>query len=177
MSTEMYKDDILNRMKLLDQHVDLEFDGDNRFHIIIVGGGALVLREYIARSTDDIDVLDADNRLHGLMEQYNMNSDVNAFIFSFPYNYEDRAKPIWSGKRIDFFTASLEDIVISKICGSRDKDLIDLEKLADKVNWDILDVLANDEEELNLISMSDRGYLDFKSCYENFERRYRPCKD
>jgi len=34
----MYKDDILNRMKLLDQHAGLEFDDGGRFHVIIVGG-------------------------------------------------------------------------------------------------------------------------------------------
>ena len=60
----MYKDDILSRMKALDQHANLEFDDSERFHIIIVGGGALVLHEYITRSTTDIDVLEADRRLH-----------------------------------------------------------------------------------------------------------------
>ena len=180
MTTKMYKDDILNRMEELDKHVDLKFDDlskDMRFHVIIVGGGALILREYLARSTDDIDVLDVDKRLHDLMQEYDMNSDVNAHIFSFPYNYEDRAELIWSGKRINYFTASLEDIVISKICGNRDRDLNDLEKLANKIDWDLLDKLASNEEELRLISMNDRGYLDFKACYEKFEGRHRPCKD
>jgi len=177
MSIEMYKDDILKRMKALDQHASLEFSNDSRFHVIIVGGGALVLRGYIARSTDDIDVLDADNKLYGLMERYDMNGNVNAHVFSFPCNYEERAIPIWSGEKIDYFTASLEDIVISKICGGRDRDLEDLEVLAKSVDWKIIDKLATDEDELKLISMSDRGYLDFKACYKNFERMYRPCKD
>ena len=106
-----------------------------------------------------------------------MNGDVNAHIFSFPYNYEDRAQLIWSGKKIDYFTASLEDIVISKICGSRYNDLKDLEAVVDRIDWKVLDKLATDEDELRLISMSDRGYLDFKACYENFERRYRPCEN
>ena len=180
MSTGMHKDDILKRMEELDKHVDLEFadlSSDMRFHVIIVGGGALVLREYLARSTDDIDVLDVDKRLQALMQDYDMNSDVNAHIFSFPYNYEERAELIWSGKRINYFTASLEDIVISKICGNRDRDINDLEKLVDKIDWGLLDKLATDEEELRLISMSDRGYLEFKACYEKFEERYRPCND
>ena len=177
MLTEMYKEDILNRMRLLDQHAGLEFEDGGRFHVIIVGGGALVLREYISRSTDDIDVLEATNKLYGLMEQYDMNGGVNAHIYSFPYNYEDRATVIWSGEKIDYFTASLEDIVISKICGNRDRDLEDLEKLADNIDWELLDKLANDEEELQLISMTGRSLQDFKACYENFERIYRKCKD
>jgi len=177
MAAEMYKDDILNRLKALDQHADLEFDGEGRFHVIIVGGGALVLRNYISRSTDDIDVLEADKRLHGLMERYDMNGGVNAHIFSFPYNYEDRAEPVWTGEKIDYFTASLEDIVISKICGGRDRDLEDLEEVVKDIDWELLDNLANNEEELSLISMSERGYLDFKACYESFKKRYYPCKD
>ena len=63
MSTNMYRDDILKRMEGLDEEVDLVFDdlsNDFRFHIIIVGGGALVLRDYLVRSTDDIDLLDVD---------------------------------------------------------------------------------------------------------------------
>lgn len=180
MSTNMYRDDILKRMEGLDEEVDLVFDdlsNDFRFHIIIVGGGVLVLRDYLERSTDDIDLLDVDNRLCSIIEKYDMNSKVNAHIYSFLYNYEDRAELIWSGKRIDYFTASLEDIVISKICGGRDRDLEDLKKLADKVDWELLDKLANDEDELKLISMSDRGYLDFKASYKNFERTYRPCNN
>ena len=173
----MYKDDILSRMKALDQHANLEFDDSARFHVIIVGGGALVLHEYITRSTTDIDVLEADRRLHSLLRLYDMNSDVNAHIFSFLYNYEDRAQLVWSGEKIDYFTASLEDIVISKICGSRDRDLEDLIELSGYIDWNLLGELANDEDEMRLISMSDRGYLDFKASYENFERKYRPCKD
>jgi len=177
MKREMYKDDILKRMELLDERVDLEFDGDIRFLIIIVGGGALVLRDYIARSTDDIDLLNVDKRLQELMKLYDMNSDANAFLFSFPYNYEDRAKHIWSGEKIDYYTASLEDMVISKICANRDEDFEDFEAVSEMIDWVLLDKLATDEDELRLISMSDRGYQDFKACYENFKRMYRKCKD
>jgi len=50
-------------------------------------------------------------------------------------------------------------------------------EIASKIDWEILDKLATDEDELRLITMSDRGHLDFKACYETFERRYRTCKD
>jgi hypothetical protein len=164
-------------MRQLDQRADLEFECDGRFHVIIVGGGALVLRNYLARSTDDIDLLEVDKRLHSLLRLYDMNSNTNAHIFSFPYNYEDRAEIVWSGKKIDYFTASLEDLVISKIGRYQDKDMIDFAQLINKINWELLDKLATDDNELQLISMSDRNLLDFKACYEDFLRRYRPCKD
>jgi len=54
----MYKDDMFDRMQRLDRRVSLEFKGDGRFQVVIVGGGMLVLRGYIVRSTDDIDILE-----------------------------------------------------------------------------------------------------------------------
>jgi len=177
VEVKMYKDDIQRRIELLDDRVNLEHEGDGRFQIVIVGGGALVLGDYIARSTNDIDVLGTDKRLFDLLLLFNINDRSNTYLFSFLYNYEDRIKHIWSGKKIDYYTASFEDIVISKICASRGKDVEDLDIIAPHVNWDLLNELINNEDEMRLITMSDRGYLDFKACYEIFEGRHRPCKD
>ena len=172
----LYKDDIQERMELLDKHVDAEYDGDGRFQVVIVGGGALVLRGYIVRSTDDIDIIEADNRLLSLMLLYDMNGRINSWIQDFPYNYADRIVPVWSGKKIDYYTASLEDIALAKICADREKDQDDLAAIAPLVDWDILDKLVEDKYEMNFF-MSDRAYKDFLFCYGVFERRYRPCKD
>ena len=174
---EMYKDDMLNRMQRLDRRASLEFKGLGRFQVVIVGGGMLVLRGYITRSTADIDILDADSRLYDLMELYDMNGRVNAYMNSFPYNYEDRIDLVWSGIKIDYFTASLEDIVISKICAGRERDIIDISEISDKINWEILERLSKDEDELRLIKMSDRDYMNFEATYEEVERRLRPCEN
>jgi len=163
-------------MKRLDIRVDLEFEGHGRFQVVIVGGGALVLRGYITRGTDDIDVLEADKRLYGLMTLYDMNGDVNAYADHFPHNYPDRIEHVWSGKIIDYYTASLEDIIISKLCADREKDLDDLAEVFHLVDWDKLNELAYGEDELKLI-ISDRRYMDFTASYEIFQRRYRQCKD
>jgi len=171
----MYKDDIQDRMRRLDLRVSLEFEGTGRFGVTIIGGGMLVLRGYITRATDDIDILEADKRLYGLMELYDMNGRANAYINSFPFNYEDRVRLEWSGKKIDYFTASLEDVVIAKLCGSRDKDWEDLNVVADYIDWSILEKLATDEDELRNIKMSDREYFFFNENYKDFERKYRPC--
>ena len=93
----MHRDDILKRMRRLDEHASLELYSAGRFQIVIVGGGALVVRGYLARATDDIDVLGADSRLCALMELYDMNGDVNAYMDHFAYNYEDRLVPLLSG--------------------------------------------------------------------------------
>jgi len=174
---EMYRDDMLDRMQRLDRRASLEFKEAGRFQVVIVGGGMLVLRGYIARSTEDIDILDADSRLFDLMELFDMNGRVNAYMNSFPYHYENRIDLIWSGKKIDYYTASLEDVVISKICAGRGKDIIDISEISDNINWETLERLAKDEEELRLIKMSARDYMNFEATYEEVERRFRPCEN
>lgn len=59
----LLRDDLIERLELLDEEASLRFDSDQRLHLIIVGGGALVLMEYIARGTHDIDALDASKQL------------------------------------------------------------------------------------------------------------------
>ena len=174
---KLYKPDILDRMRYLDDDVNSQDDSDGRYQVIIVGGGALVLHGYLARGTDDIDVLDAHRSLYALMQAYDMNGDVNAYINSFPYNYIDRVELVWSGLKVDFYIASLEDIVVSKLCSSRPDDLKDIELLFDKIDWDILDKLAHDEYEIKASSLNEFRYLDFLAAYEDFVKRFRPCEN
>ena len=173
----LFRDDILDRMKYLDDDANSVFDSDGRFQVIIVGGGALVLHGYLTRGTDDIDVLEANHKLHELMQAYDMNGDVNAYINNFPYNYEDRIIHVWSGLKIDYFTASLEDIVISKLCANRPSDMMDIEFLVEMINWDMLEKLALDEHEIKASSLNETRYKDFLDSYEIFKRRYHTCKD
>ena len=175
--TELYIDDIFERMKYLDEDVDAVFDESGRFQIIIVGGGALILRGYLSRATEDIDIISADMQLYDLMSAYDMNGHVNAYINNFPYNYEDRTELVWSGSRIDYYTASLEDIVIAKLCSNRPDDISDIELVADMINWELLQKLALDENEIKASSLNELRYLDFLGAYKDFERRFRPCKD
>ena len=173
----LFRDDILDRLKYLDDDANSIFDSDGRFQVVIVGGGALVLHGYITRGTDDIDILDANHKLHELMQSYDMNGDVNAYINNFPYNYEDRTVLVWSGMKIDYYAASLEDIVISKLCSSRPDDLTDIEFLVDMIDWEMLEKLALDEHEIKASSLNESRYNDFLDSYGNYKRRFRPCKD
>ena len=173
--TGLHKDDILYRMERLDKDVEAAFDTAGRFQVVIVGGGALVLRGYLTRGTTDIDVLGADSRLYKLMEAFDMNGRVNAYMDNFAYNYQDRVELVWSGKIIDYYTASLEDIVIAKLCSNRPDDLTDIELIADKVNWKILEYLAFDDGELKINILNERRYKDFLASYYDLERRLRRC--
>jgi len=173
--SELTKADMLKRMQDLDEEAYAAFDISGRFSITIVGGSALILFDYLSRSTDDIDILNINGELIDLIESYDMNTRVRAHMSNFPYNYEDRVKLIWSGSIIDFYAASLEDIVISKLCAARSDDLEDIAFLADKVDWQVLEKLARDEDELKSNIMNDRHYSEFLHYYEDYERRFRPC--
>jgi hypothetical protein len=174
---EMSESDILQRLYDLDEDISFIYTPDIRFRLIIVGGGALLLRGIISRVTSDIDVLQADRRLIALMEVYDINCRVNAYENNFPYNYEDRIELVWSGKNIDYYTASLEDIIIAKLCAGRPEDLDDIRDAVQFIDWVKLELLAKDKNELRLSLLSDNMYYNFLGNYEEFERRYRPCKN
>jgi len=48
---DMRREELVERLKRLDEDAYLSFDSDGRFHLIIVGGGALALDEDEARAS------------------------------------------------------------------------------------------------------------------------------
>lgn len=82
-----------------------------------------------------------------------------------------------AGKKIDFFTASLEDIVIAKLFSDRDSDARDIESnsVVEKLDWEKLERLATDEHEVQNNALNERSYHTFKYNYEEYVRRFRPC--
>ncbi len=173
----MLRDDLLKRLMRLDEDAYLLYPGEERFRLVIVGGSALILLEVISRSTLDIDAIHASREIRGLLERYDINCDVQTYINNFPYNYEDRIKPLpIQGKKIDFFTASLEDIVIAKLFSPRDTDRQDIIKdsVIKALDWDLLDRIARSDEEVKLNALNERNYQDFLFNYEEYVRRYKP---
>ena len=173
---KMLRDDMFERLKRLDEDASLLYGGGGRYKMIIVGGSALILMEHIDRTTRDIDVLSASGELYGLMERYDMNDRVKTFINNFPYNYEDRLTLVYKGEAIDFFTASLEDIVIAKLFAYRDNDLVDIESpdVLNAIDWDKLERLAEDDDEVFRNILSDRNYDEFRFFYKKYMEEYRP---
>ena len=175
---DMNRDELIDRLTRLDEDADLLFDTDERFHLVIVGGGALILLEHIARATHDIDTIAVSKELLGLLDKYDINCRVQTYINNFPYNYEDRLVPLpIIGKRIDFFTASLEDIVVAKLYSARATDQADIEaaSVVNNLDWDLLDRLAMGEDEARSSALNERNYSEFKANYEEYVRRCRPC--
>jgi len=166
--------DLTDRLLRLDEDARLILDDDNIYSCVIVGGGALILMGYITRATHDIDVIYyKPQQLIPLMEKYDMNTAVSAHIDCFPEDYLTRAKKInLKTRKIDFYTLSLEDLVISKLSASRDKDIHDIssESVLSAINWGQLAVLA---EEMKFSLLSDRAISEFEQNYNEFAERYK----
>jgi len=175
--TSMLRADLLERLERLDEDASLMFDGDDRFHLVIVGGSALILLERISRATHDVDAISASREILDLLEKYDINCRVQTYINNFPYNYEDRLVPLHNGgRRIDFYCVSLEDIVIAKLYSSRSTDAQDVanEKVIEAIDWKLLEKLAINEDEARASALNDRCYADFKANYKDYVRRFCP---
>ena len=138
-----------------------------------MGGSALVLLNKIYRSTHDIDSIDASNEIKPLLDAYNINMNVNAYRVNFPDNYLDRIiKVDIPTTKVNFYTLSLEDLVVSKLCSMREKDIEDLENelVYKSLNWELLDKLIEDvcyglltDYEVNILRENYKKYKeDFK---------------
>ena len=171
---QLTKEDLLNRLHRLDKDASLLYPEGDRMSVTIVGGGALVLAGFTARATLDIDIIAATKGLYQLFEKYDMNERVAAYMNSFPMNYEDRVVLLLEGNRIDFYLVALEDIVIAKLCANRPPDQKDLETVAGRINWETLEKLATDEDELGMIKMNDKDYFFFRENYNGYARRFKP---
>jgi len=168
------KDELRERLEQLDADAASMFHDEVKYHVFIAGSGALILMDYTSRATSDIDVIDATKALYSLFIKYQMNTHISAHINSFPFNFEERVGLLFSGEKIDFYTVSLEDIVISKLCAGRPPDYDDLKEAAGFLDWDKLEALVSDEDEMRTVRISERQYLDFKHAYEKYLLEYGP---
>ena len=154
---KMILDDLRKRLERLDEDADLMIDNNDRYQMVIVGGSAFILLGKLTRATHDID----------------------AYIDNFPYNFQDRLQPLpFGGTKVQFYTPSLEDLVIAKLCSFRDTDKADVESEAvrNSLDWDLLEHLATDEDELRASILNDWRYRDFYIRYQEYVERWRPCE-
>ena len=169
MNTEEIKD----RLIRLDEDAELTFGEEINFKCYIVGGGALILMGYIIRATHDLDVLEiVPKQLKPLFEKYDMNTDVMSYYDCFPQNFEKRANYIdLPTNKIQFYTLSLEDLVISKLCTTRGgQDITDInsQKIISSIDWEVLARLA---ESMKYSMLSSVGYDNFIFNYNEYVRR------
>ncbi|MGN0461039.1 MAG: DUF6036 family nucleotidyltransferase, partial [Ruminococcus sp.] len=153
-------------MSLLDTSNDI-------FSCIIVGGSALVLMKKIYRSTHDIDSINASDEIKPFLESYNINMNVSAYLMNFPDSYLDRlVKVDIPTKKVKFYTVSIEDLVISKLCSMRGKDIEDIENplVYSELHWELLDELV-EEVCYGMLNSYDENML--RENYNDYKERFK----
>ena len=73
--------------------------------------------------------------------------NVSAYLINFPEDYLDRIIAIdIPTTKVKFYTVSLEDLVVSKLCSLREKDIEDIrnELVYKSLNWELLSKLVDD---------------------------------
>lgn len=168
------KEELYEQLLGLDNDITMSLDLPQKCIIVIVGGAGMLALGAITRRTQDIDALSVSENINDFLEARGVNTHVNAYFDYFPYNYEDRLVKIeLDTSSIDFYTASLEDIVISKLHSPRDKDYNDItsEGTLSQINWDILHNIATNPSESNVLS--DFRYREFLDKFKEYERKYR----
>ena len=170
-------DSILDRLDKMDVEAFTTLDTPDMYKMIVVGGSGLILLGTISRATQDIDAIDASPEIQHLLAKYDANLRVSTYINNFPYNFEDRLVllPV-GGRKILFYTASLEDIVVAKLYSARDTDRQDVisESVLKKIDWEKLRHLALDEDEAMASALNRNRYQDFLYDDREFVRRYCP---
>lgn len=170
---DLYREEIINRLLQVDRDMALLDTTPDMYSCVIVGGSALVLMEKIYRSTHDIDSIDASNEIKPLLETYNINMNVNAYRINFPEDYLNRIVEVnIPTTKVKFYTVSLEDLVVSKLCGMRGKDVEDIENelVYKDLNWSLMDELI---DEVCYGMLTDFDVNALKSNYENYKERFK----
>ena len=173
-SLELGREELEDRLRQLDRAVGLMYPEES-FRIILVGGGAMVLLGCLTRSTADLDALQAPSELVDLMAKYDINCRVTAYLDHFAYNLEGRLVPLnLETTAVECYSASLEDIVASKLYSDRRTDAHDLRRpeVLQELDWNRLDEVANDMEHSK---MNDRRYKQFLHNYRQYRQECGPC--
>lgn len=170
----MKRTELIQKLLHFDREVDLQYGNRGlECKCYIVGGSALVLMDCIPRATHDIDVIEAIPRtISSMMEKYDININVSAYNTSFAEGYANRATKLEIESRcVDFYTLSLEDLIVSKLASGRDKDLFDIKQpdLLKRIDWDLLGELV----ELVIEGMvSDWDVQALRTNYQNFKEEF-----
>ena len=158
---------------MLYEEANLIYNDNEKLYCIIVGGSALMLLGYINRATHDIDSIDCHHKLIGLIEKYDINMQVRAHLDCFPEDYAERIKKLdIQTKKIDYYTLSLEDLVISKLLAGRSTDVFDIrsDEIIRDLDFAKLAILA---KAIMPDLLNDRIRSEFEFSYNEYCKQYR----
>lgn len=172
---DMGAEELRSRLVEFDRAVSLQCPG-RFFRLVFVGGGAMVLLGYLARSTLDLDVLTPPAELQSLMADYDLSGQVVAYQDHFAYNLEDRLVPLGLPTvAVECWAASLEDLVASKLHSDRETDKSDVRRpeVLSALDWETLAEVAVD---MQAGSLNERRYRLFLENYAAYRREFGPCE-
>ncbi len=175
----MNKDELVDMLLSIDEEASLTIGATTtKSNVVIVGGAAFLLHDLTKRkATHDVDILQADTVIRGIIGQYaNANGAVSAYMDHLPYQFEDRLMPIdLETKAIQYLTPSIEDLVVMKLYAERPNDVQDIDSAAKYggIDWALLDKLINDPDEARASALSMRRYDEMLGAYERFRERWQ----
>lgn len=144
--------------------------------ILISGGAALMLhmKERNDKKSNDIDILLKDFN-NDIIKDSPFNTRVQGMSFGYSSNIEDRIQKVefpFELRNLEVLIPSLEDVVASKLCANRKKDIDDInnQKIADKLNWKQLDKIIY--EEMKTDSLNERIWTEQKIAYEKYKEDF-----
>jgi hypothetical protein len=173
-SADMGPDELRERLRQFDRAVALLYPGQ-RFRLVLVGGGAMSLLGYLPRPTSDLDVLSYPRELAPVMAEFGISGRVVAYAHSFAYHFEDRLVPVdFDHEAVACFTASLEDLVASKLCAPRPQDAIDIREpdVLRALDWDRLATVAG---EMRMNMLNEQRYQEFVASYDAYRGECQRC--
>jgi len=173
MSSTVFDYPILKKQfELASEELELRFPNE-KFSILVVGGAALMLLDnQTNKKTNDIDLLwVSDGKIIKVLENYSMNTRVNAFSDQYSSDIQDRwIKLDGINDNLTVLISSLEDVIAAKLAAARKKDYDDLHKkeVIEKINWKTLDHIIF--EELVIDYFNERKYEFLKDQYEDYKK-------
>jgi len=171
---EMGTEELRSRLLGFDQAVSLTYPGQH-FRLVLVGGGAMALLGYLARTTLDLDVLAPPVELASLMAQFDLSGQVAAYQDHFAFNMGDRLVSLGlPTTAVECWSASLEDLVASKLHSDRETDKADVRRaeVLAALDWNRLAEVAT---EMKDSSLNERRYRLFLDNYETYREEFGSC--
>lgn len=124
-----------------------------------------------------LDALHVPSELMDLVTRYDINSRVAAYMDYFAYNLEDRLVALDLGTTtLECCSASLEDVVASKLYSDRDSDALDIRRpeVLSALGWSRLAEVVDD---MQGSKMNDRRHSQMLRNYRVYRQECGPCGD
>lgn len=173
----MDRNELELRLLKADEEAAMICQNNKRIEVIIGGGSVLMINNLLPRQTLDIDTIGnpygSHQELEEVFEKYDINPRMNTFALNLADNWENRIKKVnlsSNTKILDFYTISIEDLVIMKLHSHRGKDANDIriKEVIDAIDWSLLDsIIASGEANT---SFNEREYKEFLNRYNEYKR-------